>query len=59
MGNQTWRGRKGGRQLALSEGTQHVPRWRDLPAAVRRDLVELLGRLLRGVAADGAEGGEE
>jgi len=59
MGNQTRRGRRGWRQRALSEWTQHVPRWRELSAEVRRDVVELLGRLLRDAGAREAEDGDE
>ena len=59
MGNHTRPGGRGWRQRALSEWTQHVPLWRELPAAVRREVVELLGRLLRGAGARRAEGGDE
>jgi hypothetical protein len=44
-----WR-RRGWRQLALREATQPVPRWGDLPAEVRCDVIALLGQLLRAVA---------
>jgi len=36
-----------------------VPRWRELSAEVRRDVVELLGRLLRDAGAREAEDGDE
>jgi len=52
------RERRGWRQLALREWRQQVPRWRELPVEVRRDIVALLGRLLRDAGAR-REAGDE
>jgi len=44
------RRKREGRQLALREQGQETPSWSSLPEACRRELVELLAKLILGEA---------
>ena len=51
--------RRRARQLVLTEQAQELPRWRMLPEECRREVVELLAKLLRAeIAADGEDDNE-
>jgi hypothetical protein len=47
------------RQLALTERDQRTPLWATLPEECRRQIVELLVRLVRNELAVGEEAGDE
>ena len=47
------RRRRRPRQLVLTEQDQQVPQWATLPEEIRREIVELLAKLLRAGSAAG------
>jgi hypothetical protein len=47
------------RQMALGESAQQVPAWTTLPEACRREVIELLAKLLRSEALATEEADDE
>jgi hypothetical protein len=51
--------KKKARQLELTEQRQRLPRWETLPEECRREVVELLGKLLRNEVSASEEATDE